>query len=293
VPGTAWLALDAGDNDLARFLRYVVAALQTLQPDIGLGVLASLHSPQPPVEALLTLLLNDLATQPDDVILILDDYHLITAATIHRAMAFLLDHLPPRVHLLIAARADPPLLLSQLRARGQLAELRAVDLRFTADETAAFLDHTMGLQVSADNVAALETRTEGWIAGLQLAALSFRGRDPAHLSDAIAALTGTHRYILDYLADQVFDCQPDDVRRFLLHTSVLHRLTGALCDALAGETGEASGLGNGQTMLERLHAANLFIVPLDDTRLWYRYHHLFADFLRERLRREEPDRILE
>ena len=288
-PRTAWLALDGGDNDLARFLRYVVAALQTLQANIGLGLLASLRSPQPPVETLLTVLINDLTTQPDDVILILDDYHLITAPTIHRAMGFLLDHLPPQVHVLIAARADPPLPLAQLRARGQLCELRAADLRFTADETAAFLACTMGLPLPAHDVAALGARTEGWIAGLQLAALSFRGRDPAQLSAGIAALTGTHRYILDYLADQVFDRQPEQVRRFLLDTSVLERLTGALCDALAGATGAASARSDGQSMLERLEAASLFIVPLDDTRIWYRYHHLFADFLRERLWREDPD----
>jgi LuxR family transcriptional regulator, maltose regulon positive regulatory protein len=242
---------------------------------------------------LLTLLLNDLTTQQDDVILILEDYHLVPASTIHRAMAFLLDNLPPRVHLLITARADPPLPLSQLRARGQLTELRIADLRFTIEETAAFLDHTMGLQLSADDVAALSTRTEGWIAGLQLAALSLRGRDPAHLSGAIAALTGSHQYILDYLADQVFDRQPLEVRRFLLHTAVLDRLNGALCDALAGETDPAFVSDDGQLMLERLEAASLFIVPLDDTRTWFRYHHLFADFLRERLRRDDPDHVPE
>lgn len=287
----AWLALDAGDNDPARFLRYVVAALQTVHAGIGRGVLASLRSPQPPVEGLLTSLLNDLTAQPDDVVLVLDDYHLMTDPAIHRALAFLLDHLPPRLHLVIATRADPPLPLPHLRARGQLTELRAADLRFSVDEAAAFLDHTMGLPLSADDVAALEARTEGWIAGLQLAALSLRGREPALLSAAITALSGTHRYILDYLADQVFDRQPDEVRRFLLHTSVLDRLTGALCDALVDETGEASASGAGQAMLERLDAANLFLVPLDDTRTWYRYHHLFADFLRERLRWDDPERL--
>jgi len=286
----AWLALDAGGNDLARFLRYVIAALQTLRAELGRAVLASLRSPQPPpVEVLLTPLLNDLATLPDDVILVLDDYHVVEDPAIHQAVAFLLDHLPPRVHLVLATRADPPLPLARLRARGQLTELRAADLRFTADEAAAFLTGAMGTPLSADDVSALEAGAEGWIAGLQLAALALRGRDPAHLPEAIAALTGTHRYIFDYLADEVFECQPEDVRRFLLYTSVLDRLSGALCDALAGERDHALPVGEGQAMLERLEAANLFLVPLDDSRTWYRYHHLFAGFLGERLRREQPD----
>jgi LuxR family maltose regulon positive regulatory protein len=290
----AWLALDAGDNDLARFLRYLVAALQALRADLGRVVLPSLRSPQPPpVEALLTLLLNDLVTHPGAIVLVLDDYHVVDTPPIHQAMAFLLEHLPPQVHLVIAARADPPLPLARLRARGQLTELRAADLRFTAEEAATFLHHSMGLPLSADDVAALGAHTEGWIAGLQLAALALHGRDSAHLSEAIAALTGGHRYILDYLADEVFEHQPADVRHFLLRTSVLDRLSGALCDALVGETGDALATGDGQAMLERLEAANLFLVPLDDTRTWYRYHHLFAAFLRQRLRREAPDLVPE
>lgn len=286
----AWLALDAGDNDLARFLRYVVAALQTLRADIGISVPASLRSPRtPPVEAVLTPLLNDLASLPDDIILVLDDYHMLDAPPIHRAMAFLLDHLPPQVHLVITTRVDPPLPLARLRAHGQVGELRAADLRFTADEAAAFLNHTMGLHLSPDIVARLEACTEGWITGLQLAALVLEGRDPAQIADAIAASTRANRYILDYLADEVFNRQSAEVRRFLLRTSILDRLNGALCDALVGEAGNDLLAGDGQAMLERLDGANLFLIPLDPTRAWYRYHHIFAGFLRERLRREYSD----
>lgn len=282
----AWLSLDAGDNDLARFLRYVVAALQTLRAGLGGFVLASLRSPQPPpVEALLTLLVNDLAALSDDVILVLDDYHVIEAPRVHHALIFLLEHLPPRVHLVIATRAEPPLPLARLRARDQMIELRADDLRFSGDEAAAFLTGTMGLHLSAQDAAMIETCTEGWIGGLQLAALALRGREPG---DLIAAYKGAHRYVLDFLADEVFDHQAADVRRFLLHTSVLDRLSGPLCDAVTAGTEYAAARGDGQAMLERLEAANLFLVPLDDTRTWYRYHHLFAHFLRERLRREKP-----
>ncbi|HET8628338.1 MAG TPA: LuxR C-terminal-related transcriptional regulator [Thermomicrobiales bacterium] len=286
----AWLALDAADDDLARFLRYVVAALQTLRPDLGRAALAGLRAPQPPpVEALVTPLLNDLAALPGDVVLVLDDYHVIADPAIHRALAFLLDHLPPRVHLVIASRAEPPLPLARLRARGQLAELRAAELRCTAEEAAAFLTGTMGVPLADADAARLEARTEGWLAGLQLAALALRGHDPAQLPDAVAALAGTHRYLRGYLADEVFARQPADVRRFLLHTAVLDRLRGDLCDAVAGEDDPDCAAGDGQAMLERLEAASLFLVPLDDTRTWYRYHHLFADFLRERLRREASD----
>lgn len=290
----AWLALDAGDNDLARWLRYVVAALHALGLDAGLSMLASLGSPQPPpVQVLLTHLLNDLATLPDDVILVLDDYHVIDDRPIHEAMAFLIEHLPPKVHLVVATRVDPPLPLARLRARGRLTELRAADLRFTADETAAFLDQIMGVQLPAEYAARLADCAEGWVAGLQLAALALQGRDPAQLAAAIASFTGTHRYVFDYLADEVFDRQPDDVRRFLLHTAVLDRLRGDLCEALVVEPGDDRAAGQGQSMLERLEMANLFLVPLDDTRTWYRYHHYFAGFLRERLRREHPGLIPE
>jgi LuxR family maltose regulon positive regulatory protein len=290
----AWLALDEGDNDLARFLRYFIAALQEVHPDLGRPALASLRSPQPPsAEALLTLLLNDLANLPQDAVLILDDYHLINSSAIHRAVAFLLDHLPPQLHLVIATRIDPPLPLARLRARGHLTELRAADLGFTADEAAAFLNDTMGLHLSVDDVAALEARTEGWITGLHLAALSLRDREPQNRHDFITALSGTHRYILDYLAGEVFDHQPPEVQRFLLYTSILGGLNGSLCDAVLGELAGDVSRGGGQTMLEWLDDTNLFVVRLDDNRTWYRYHHLFAGFLRERLRRDRPKLIPE
>jgi len=290
----AWLALDEGDNDLARFLRYFITALQAVHPDLGGPALASLRSPQPPsTEALLTLLLNDLANLPQDAVLVLDDYHVINSSAIHRALAFLLDHLPPQLHLVIATRIDPPLPLARLRARGHLTELRAADLGFTADEAAAFLNDTMGLHLSVDDVAALEARTEGWIAGLHLAALSLRDREPQNRHDFITALSGTHRFILDYLAGEVFDHQPPDVQRFLLYTSILGGLNSSLCDAVVGELAGDASRGDGQAMLERLDDANLFVVRLDDNRTWYRYHHLFAGFLRERLRQQYPELIPE
>ncbi|HXT37601.1 MAG TPA: LuxR C-terminal-related transcriptional regulator [Chloroflexota bacterium] len=288
----AWLALDAGDNDLARFLRYIVAALQTLSPGIGLSVLASLRSPRtPPVEAVLTPLLNDLASLPDDIILVLDDYHVLDVSPIHRAMTFLLDHLPPRIHMVITTRVDPPLPLARLRARGQMTELRAADLRFTSDETDAFLSHTMGLRLAPDIVARLEACTEGWITGLQLAALVLEGRDPVQIAETIAGSTRANRFILDYLADEVFNRQPAEVRRFLLRTSVLDRLNGALCDAMVAGAEDDRAVEDGRAMLERLDRANLFLVPLDPTGTWYRYHHLFGGFLRERLHREHPDLV--
>ena len=199
-------------------------------------------------------------------------------------VAFLLEHLPPQVHLVIASRADPALPLARLRGRGQLVEIRAADLRFTADEAAAYLNGAMGLMLSADDVAALEGRTEGWIAALQLAALSLRGRDD--IATFIAGFAGDDRYIVDYLVDEVLDRQPQAVRHFLLQTSIVDRLSGPLCDAVTGQDG-------GQAMLAALERANLFLVPLDDRRQWYRYHHLFADVLQAHLRNEQPDRVPE
>ena len=212
--------------------------------------------------------------------LVLDDYHLIDSREIHDAMAFLLDHLPPRLHLVIASRADPPLPLARLRARGELVEVRAADLRFTPDEAAAYLNEAMGLELTAADVAALEGRTEGWIAALQLAALSMQGRDD--VAGFIAGFAGDDRYVVDYLAEEVLQRQPDQVRDFLLHTSVLDRLNGPLCDAVTGQAG-------GKAMLEALDRGNLFLVPLDDRRQWYRYHHLFADVLQARLLDEQPE----
>jgi len=282
----AWLSLDEGDNDLVRFLMYLVAALQTVNSGIGKDMLSVLQSPQlPPLESLLTLLINDLAGNHKSCpyVLVLDDYHLIIAQPVHEALTFLLDHLPPTLHLVIATRADPPLPLPRLRARGQLTELRQADLRFTTGEAAAFLNQVMGLNLSDTDVAALEARTEGWIAGLQVAAVSMQGREDA--SAFIRAFTGSDRYILDYLVEEVLQRQPEDVQTFLLQTSILNRLSGPLCDAVTGSlppAGKEQEERTAQVMLEYLERANLFIVPLDDCREWYRYHRLFADLLRTR-----------
>ncbi|MBA3636590.1 MAG: tetratricopeptide repeat protein [Rubrobacteraceae bacterium] len=277
----AWLSLDEGDNDPTRFLAYLVAALQTVAPDVGEGVLGVLQSPQPPpTEVILTTLLNKIATAPEDFVLVLDDYHVIDAEPVDDALAFLIEHLPPRMHLVVATREDPQLPLSRLRARGQLAELRATDLRFTSSEAAEFLEGVMGLDLSAQDIAALESSTEGWIAGLQLAALSMRGRKDA--TGFIESFTGSHRFVLDYLVEEVLQQQPDRVRTFLLQTSILERLSGPLCDAVTGQE-------DGRGMLEALERGNLFVVPLDDERRWYRYHHLFADVLQAHLMAEQPD----
>ncbi len=277
----AWVSLDPGDNDPALFWAYVVTALQGLPSGIGGTALALLRSPQPPpIASVLASLINEVAAL-DDVVLVLDDYHVIQSRPIHDALAFLLDHLPPNLHLVIATREDPPLPLPRLRARGQLVELRAADLRFTPDEAAAFLNGAMGLGLAADDVAALEARTEGWIAGLQLAALSVRGRPdvPAF----IRAFAGDDRYVVDYLAEEVLERQPEAIRAFLLDTAILDRLSGPLCNAVTGHD-------DGAAVLEALERGNLFVVPLDDARHWYRYHHLFADVLRARLAADRPDR---
>jgi len=277
----AWLSLDEGDNDPSRFLAYLVAALQTIAADIGEGVLGALRSPQPPpTETVLTALLNEITNLEDDLVLVLDDYHVIDDRAVDDALAFLLEHLPPRMHLVIATREDPPLPLARLRARGQLSEVRAADLRFTLDEAAEFLEGAMSIDLSAGDVAALESRTEGWIAGLQLAALSMRGREDA--SGFVSAFAGVNRYILDYLVDEVLQRQPERIRSFLLQTSILDRLSGPLCDAVTEQE-------DGGGMLEGLERGNFFVVPLDDKRRWYRYHHLFADVLYAHLMAEQPD----
>jgi LuxR family maltose regulon positive regulatory protein len=272
----AWLSLDESDNDPTRFLVYLIAALQTVEANVGKGALSALQSPQlPPAEAILTSLINEITAIPDRIVLVLDDFHLIDAQSIYETLTFLLQHLPPRMHLVIATREDPLLPLARLRARGQLTELRVTDLRFTSSEVAEFLNQVMGLNLSAEDIAALETRTEGWIAGLQLAAISMQGRKD--VTSFIQAFTGSHRFVLDYLVEEVLQQQSENVQTFLLQTAILDRLTGSLCDALTGQD-------NGQATLEMLERANLFIVPLDDERRWYRYHHLFADLLRQRLR---------
>src|SRR4051794_27879252 len=280
----AWLSLDQRDNDPSLFWTYLVAALKTAAPGVGASALSLLQSPQPPIEAVLANLLNDLSAISNDVVLVLDDYHVIDARDVQDGMAFLLEHLPPQIHLVIAGRADPVLPLARLRGRGELIEIRAADLRFAPDEATAYLNGAMGLVLTARDVAALEGRTEGWIAALQLAALSMQGRDD--VAAFIDGFAGDDRYVVDYLAEEVLQRQPDDVRTFLLQTSVLSRLTGALCEAVVGRDG-------GRAMLESLDRANLFLVPLDDRRHWYRYHHLFADVLQARLLDEQPDRVRE
>ncbi len=283
----AWLGLDAGDNDPARFWRYVVAALDQAQPGIA-GRLGPLLGPPAPrsFEGLVTALINELAAQPgrDEVLLVLDDYHLVDAGPVHESVAFLLENLPPGLLLVVSGRADPPLPLARLRARGQLAELRAAELRFTTEEAAALLGAAAGPVLPDTAVVALTARTEGWAAGLQLAALSLRGRTDA--AGFVAAFSGSHRFVLDYLADEVLDGQPGQVRAFLLETSVLERLSGELCDAVTGRSGS-------QAMLHHIERAGLFLVPLDEVRGWWRYHHLFADLLRARLEQEQPGRVQE
>lgn len=279
----AWLSLDEGDSDLTRFLIYLAAALQTIAANIGAEVVDVLQSPQPPLpEAILTALLNDIATVPDKFILVLDDYHVLDARPIDLALAFLLEHLPAQMHLVIATREDPNLSLARLRAQRHLTELRAADLRFTAAEAAAFLKETMGFSLSAEDIAVLEERTEGWIAGLQLAALSMQGR--ADMPAFIRAFAGDNRYIVDYLIEEVLRRQPAGICSFLLETAILDRLCGPLCDAVTGQEG-------GSARLEALERGNFFVVPLDDTRHWYRYHHLFAEVLIAHLRAQQPDRV--
>src|SRR5215212_460612 len=278
----AWLSLDEGDNDPTRFLSYLVAALLTIAPNIGEGVLGALRSPQPPTESILTALLNEMAAVVEDSVLILDDYHVVDAEAVDDALTFLVEHLPPRMHLVIATREDPPLPIARLRARGQMSELRAAELRFTLTEAAEFLGGAMSLKLSAEEMAALEDRTEGWIAGLQLAALSMRGRED--VPGFIRAFAGDNRYVLDYLAEEVLRRQPERIRSFLLRTSVLERLSGPLCDAVTSKE-------DGGRMLEALERGNFFVVPLDDKRRWYRYHHLFADVLYAHLIAEQPDLV--
>ncbi len=275
---TAWLSLDATENDPASFWSYVVAAVQRAAPNAGDAAMAALQSPQPDVAFALHALLNDLAALPGGLGLVLDDFHLIDAREVMEQLAFVLDRLPARVHVVITTRSDPALPLARLRARGDLVEIRAADLRFTKDEAAAYLNGVMDLELTAHDVAALEARTEGWIAALQLAALSLHGRDD--VASFIASFAGDDRYVVDYLADEVLARQPEGDRAFLLQTSTLERMTGPLCDAVTGRC-------DSRAVLERLDRGNLFLVALDDQRRWYRYHHLFAEVLRARLLDED------
>jgi len=288
-----WLSLDEGDNDPVRFFAYLLAALQSIDPDIGQTAETILKAPQPPPpEPLVASLTNDIAGTAQRFILVLDDYHLIEAPPIHDTVSFLLDHMPPPpggMHLVIATRADPPLPIARLRARGQLNELHVTDLRFTVEEAAEFLNQVMGLDLSVEDLAALEERTEGWIAGLQMAAVSLRGR--ADVTAFVRAFTGSHRYIIDYLGDEVLQRQPAKVRQFLLQTAILARLTAPLCDAVIQGAGLDLEPEGSQAMLEYLESNGLFLTPLDGERCWYRYHHLFADLLHHRLQHEQPDLV--
>lgn len=279
-----WLSLDEGDNDPARFLAYLVTALQTIAPNIGKGVLDALQSPQPPsVESILIALLNEIEALPDKFLLILDDYHVLDARPVDDALTLLLEHLPHQMHLVLITREDPRLHLARLRAADQLTELRATDLRFTFDEASGFLNQTMGLSLSEEDISALESRTEGWVAGLQLAAISIQGlRDTTSF---IQSFAGSHHFILDYLLEEVLQKQPESIQTFLLRTSILDRLCGPLCDALL-----SAPIGSGQETLERLEQINMFIIPLDNERRWYRYHHLFADLLQQRLSQSKADK---
>ena len=294
---TAWLSLDEGDSDPTRFLAYLVAALQTISQNLGAGALAMLQSPQPPpLESILTTLLNELTTLSDKFLLILDDYHLIdvppvdASMSVDDALSFLVEHLPPQLHLVIATREDPPLPLARLRVRDQLTELRADDLRFTPAEAATFLNQVMGLDLSAEEIAALETRTEGWVAGLQMAALSMQRRED--ITGFIQAFTGSHRFVLDYLVEEVLQGQPERVRNFLRQTAILNRLSGLLCDAVRFDNTETdTEQEDSKGLLETLERGNLFVVPLDDQRQWYRYHHLFAEVLYVHAMEEQPDQV--
>ncbi len=279
----AWLSLDERDNDLARFLTYLIAALRTVTPNIGEGVLCTLQSPPlPPIETILSALLNEISALSDQTVLVLDDYHLIDSKPVDQALTFLLEHLIKQMHLVITTREDPQLPLARLRAQGRLTELRATDLRFSASEAAEFLNQVMSLNLAAEDISALENRTEGWVAGLQLAALSMRGREDVH--GFITSFAGDDRYIVDYLVEEVLERRPESLRNFLLQTSILDRLNGPLCDAVTCQ-------GGSKARLEALQRGNFFVVPLDDKRHWYRYHHLFGEVLHLHLMAEQPDQV--
>jgi LuxR family maltose regulon positive regulatory protein len=308
----AWLSLDEGDNDPARFFTYVVAALQLVVPGIGETARDLLQLPKPPsLTSALTVLINEVAALPAEaasascpLVLVLDDCHAIESPGVHDLLVFLLDNLPSQMRVIIATRADPPLPLSRLRARGQSVELRADDLRFTPAEAAEFLNQVMGLGLSEEDVAALETRTEGWIAGLQMASLALQARISGYgqkdASGFVQAFTGSNRYILDYLVEEVLQREPDEIQAYLLQTSILDRLCAPLCDAVCSfgtavsgdhESAEPAQFPDAQATLEYLERNNLFVVPLDGERRWYRYHHLFADLLRQRLQRTRADTV--
>ena len=302
-----WVSLDHTDNDLAQFLRYLLAAIQNVDSDVGAGITAMLQPHQSlSGPAIWAALINDLENSEKEFVLILDDYQEVEAKAVHNALGYLIEHMPDNLHLILATRADPPLSLPRLRARGHLIELRQIDLRFSTEEISEFLNNIMGLDLWATDIAALEDRTEGWIAALQMAALSLQGHSPERTSrsEFVQAFTGSHRFILDYLVEEVLDQQPPGLQEFLLKTSILERVSGSLCDAILGEQGidrladrikpqaDEFPTTDSQSILEHLDAANLFIIPLDDEREWYRYHHLFSDLLRKRLVQTFPDLVL-
>ncbi|MBI1277591.1 MAG: hypothetical protein GC179_05645 [Anaerolineaceae bacterium] len=281
----AWLSLDEDDNDPVRFLTYLISAVASVNDIDLVEMLSLLRSPQPlPPKAVLTALISRLEDFPQHFILVLDDYHLIAAAPIHEALTFLLDHLPARMRLIMTSREDPLLPLARLRGRGQLAEIRADDLRFTPDEAKQFLEQMLGVELSIEQINNLDVRTEGWIAGLQMAALAMKGRED--VGGFISAFTGSHRFILDYLTEEVLSRQSEQIQNFLLETSILKRMSGALCDALTGRM-------DGQVVLEQIERNNLFLIPLDQDRHWFRYHHLFGDILYRHLQRTKPNLVLE
>jgi len=284
VPST-WLLIDESDNDASGFFSYVVAALQKLDSQVGQSLLDTLRTLSPSPEALAYPLINDLAAASQPILLVLDDYHLISDATIQEAMALLLEHAPPNLHVVVLTRVDPPLPLSRLRVRELMTEIRAGDLRFTPEEMTALLNSRHGLNLPAEQIAALELRTEGWAAGVQLAALSLQGCDAQRKAQFITAFSGSHHYVIDYLADEVLRRQSAEVQSFLLQTSILDRLHGPLCDAVLG------GAHGSDEMLAGLERENLFLIPLDDQRQWYRYHHLFSDLLLTRLKQARPDML--
>ncbi|MEO0563566.1 MAG: AAA family ATPase, partial [Chloroflexota bacterium] len=278
---TAWLSLDEHDSDAIRFLTYLIITLQGIAPEIGNGILEALQSAQPPpVETFLTPLVNQLASVATPFILVLDDYHMLDSTEVDSALVFLIEHQPPQMHLIMTTREDPNLPLARLRARRQLTEIRAADLRFTPEEASTFINEVMGLSLSPEAMDALEKRTEGWIAGLQLAAISMQGHQDRR--QFIEAFTGSHHFVLDYLVEEVLSRQPADLLDFLIQTSMLDRMCGPLCDAIFEQAAPVS-----QSILEQIHQSNLFLIPLDDERRWYRYHHLFGDLLRKRLHQAE------
>ncbi len=285
---SAWLSLDGGDNDPARFLQYLIAALSPLASGVEAEAPGMLQRNQPfQFENLINLLVNELASFPEPFVLVLDDFHVIHAEAVLTILTYLLEHMPPQMHLALLSRTDPLLPLPRLRARNKLTDIRADQLRFTRDEIAAFLNDSMGLALSADDLSAMETRTEGWIASLQLAALSMQSSKDIH--GFVAAFTGSHHYVMDYLVEEVLGLQTRRVADFLMQTSILEHMCRPLCESVIDANPDEPV--DGQAMLETLERMNLFVIPLDDERRWYRYHHLFAEMLRKRLEQHYPDAL--